>query len=87
MQNDGTFGVIFTQNRSFEAVRNVKIGDIVWIPLGHKDEEGVVGPLLVVHARVLGYGCNARTVWKCLDTEKNEYHEMEQQHLYRPGEF
>ena len=87
MRNNREFGVIFTQNRSFEAVRTVNIGDIVWIPLGYTDEEGVLGPLLVVHARTLGYGSNTRTVWKCFDTEKNEYHEMEQQHLYQPGEY
>ena len=87
MRNEGTFGVIFFQNQSFEAVRDVKIGDIVWIPSYTYAETDLIGPLFVVDSRDIGYGSNRRTVWKCHNVEKNEYYEMEKIHLYRPGVF
>ena len=87
MQNEGTFGVIFFQNRSFETVRTVNIGDIVWIPAYTYAEQDLIGPLFVVGSRDIGYGSNRREIWKCHDISKDQYYEMEKIHLYRPGEF
>ena len=86
MHKNTEFSVIFYENTSFECAPNVNIGDIIWLQ-EHGRGNTLIGPLLVMSFRDIGYGSNRKTIWECLDNERNETYSSERKYMYKPGVF
>jgi len=70
------------QPEDFTYPKEIKITDLVWL----KDGDFMVGPLLIIDRRDIGYGSNRRFVWIMVDAETNEIHQSEGEWIRVPKE-
>ena len=61
------------QPEDFTYPEEIKITDVVWL----KDGDYMVGPLLVIDRRLIGYGSNRKFIWIMVDTNTNETYQSE----------
>ena len=66
----------------FTYPEEIKITDLVWL----KDGAFMVGPLLIIDRRAIGYGSNRRFVWIMVDAETNEIYQSEGEWIRVPKE-
>lgn len=70
------------QPEDFTYPEEIKITDLVWL----KDHDTMIGPLLVIDRRDIGYGSNRRFIWVLMDTESSTYYQTEGEWIRVPKE-
>ena len=70
------------QPEDFTYPETISIGDLVWL----KYADDMVGPLLVIEKRDIGYGSNRRFIWLMVDGETNELYQSEGEWIRVPKE-
>lgn len=70
------------QPEDFTWPEKIEVTDIVWL----MDGNYMIGPLLVIDKRDIGYGSNRRFIWVLMDTETNMYYHSEEYWIRVPKE-